>query len=204
MKLKAAIFCLIFTAGSLTVEASPALNGNTGLLVSPTADVLQAGEGSAGIWKGASWKRQSIALGLPGRLEIAHSFIDTNGVGSRRDGFKISLKNEGVLVPGLAVGMESGGAIYAVAGKFLPGGYRLHLGIGSKRTKGAFGGLEKVLNPPRLGQRRQVGEGPLLKAIADFDGSVFHYGLRAVWKNGLQGQIAHSPDGWHGGVTFNW
>ncbi len=205
MNCKAAIYYMIIGLFLLPAAAlaAPALNGSSGLLSSPSADVLAGGNFSLAVWQGRGWQRQSAAIGLGGGLEFAHGRKQEKGFLFEQNSFKLALQNEGLLLPGIAVGGESGGAYYGMLSKFLPGGYRLHLGFGNGRFDGAFGGVEKVLNPPRLKDKNASG-GPIVKAVFDFDGDLMHYALRAAWKNGVQGQVAYSHGDFYGGVSFSW
>ena len=205
MNCRAAIYAMIIgffllPAGAV---AAPALNGSSGLLSSPSADVLAEGDFSLGAWQGRGWQRQSAAFGLGGGLEIAYGRKTEKELLFEQNSLKISLRNEGLLTPGIAIGGERGGAYYGTLSKFLPGGYRFHLGIGSGRFGGVFGGVEKVLNPPHLKDKDAVGQ-PVIKAVLDFDGDLMHYALRAAWKNGVQGQLAYSHGDFYGGVSFSW
>ncbi|WP_346353590.1 hypothetical protein [Azotosporobacter soli] len=198
----AMIACCFWSASG---ETAPTLHGDTGLLESPSADVLASGKGDLGIWQGDGWRRQSVAVGLPGGWEMAHGWRFAQGQATQEESsVKLSLQPETVLTPGLAIGAESGGSLYGVASKFLPGGYRLHLGVGSGRFDGVFGGIEKVLNPPHFSKGKTSNSQPTLRAVADFDGHGLQYGLRAAWQNGWQSQIAYGHDRWYGGVTLNW
>ncbi len=207
MKNKAAIYAMIISFFLLPTAAiaAPTLHGGTGMLESPSADVLANGKGELGLFYGREWRRQSVAVGLPGGWEIAHAWRFAEGQALQEENsVKLSLKPESVLTPGVAVGAESGGSLYGVASKFLPGGYRLHLGVGSGRFDGVFGGIEKVLNPPHFSKDKASNAQPTLRVVADFDGHGLQYGLRAVWQNGWQSQIAYGQGNWYGGVMLNW
>lgn len=195
---------LISSCFWLQVAAAPTLHGSSGLLESPTADVLSPGGVSGGSWLGRDWSRQSLAVGLPGGWEVAHGWRSAAGETTEETNIKLALKSEGVLLPGLAVGYQQGGAAYAVASKFLPGGYRVHVGIGTERFRDGFGGVEKVLNPPHFERGKMTMPQPTVKAIVDLDRHGAQYGLCAAWQNGWQAQLAHGAGAWYGGITFNW
>jgi hypothetical protein len=159
----ALFLALVFAAPA---SAEPGLEGVTGLLNIPTAEVLKDGEVTLGFGRnennirfpGRVQRNYYAGLGFLPRLEISARYIDfpeindpgIPGFGTRKDrsvNAKFQLLSEDKAPLSLAVGMydvagravlERGG--YAVATK-TAGDFQFTLGVGEKRLDGVFGGV---------------------------------------------------------------
>ena len=140
------ILCgIIFLAISTGAAAGTAVMGPSGLIKTPTADVLDAGDLSLAYHLDGDLGIGSLAYGLTESIEI--------GVYTRRQDTylgphaKVVLVGENSSFPGVAVGMVHD-SFYMVASKRLPGsGLRGHIGVGTKAYDGLFLGLSKMINP---------------------------------------------------------
>lgn len=174
---------LMFTmAASGAAFAAPSLNGSTGLIDTPNADVVQQEEFSLGYYKLEHGTATNLNIGLINNLEIGVSSYDPDG-GSRlnRLNAKWSLVPETVVTPGLAIGVEDISdqgerSAYIVGSKALPMGFRIHYGVGSGRYDGVFGGIEKTINP--IGVLTGDDAFPATTLIAEYDGEDVNLGAR--------------------------
>lgn len=176
---------------SATVIAAPSINGSTGLINDPSADVLREGQFSLGYYHlkegGAGVFNTNIAPGV--EVGVAGFRYDNSDGNKTMVNAKVGLINETVLAPGLSIGVEDIGAqdersAYAVASKTLPLGFRVHLGVGNGRYDGVFGGIEKTINP--LGVLTGNNAFPATTLIAEYDGKKYNYGARMSIIPGLK------------------
>lgn len=165
-----------------TALAAPSLNGSTGLLNTPSADVIQQGDFSLGYYHLEHGAVANVNMGLLKNVEIGISSFDPDG-GSRlnRLNAKWSLIPETVVSPGLAIGVEDISdkgerTAYIVGSKALPMGFRVHYGVGDGRYDGIFGGIEKTINP--LGVLTGDNAFPATTLIAEYDGEDVNVGAR--------------------------
>ncbi|MGI6093075.1 MAG: YjbH domain-containing protein [Veillonellaceae bacterium] len=184
-----AIFTLCF--GTVTANAAPSVNGSTGLINTPSADVLQEGDFSLGYYHLEEGEVGVFNTNLTGRLELGVA-------GFRYDGdqdndtmlnAKYGLIPETILTPGLAIGIEDATdkkdrSLYAVASKGLPLGFRVHVGTGNGRYDGLFAGIEKQISP--LGMITGNSVFPATSLIAEYDGEDMNYGARISVVPGLK------------------
>jgi len=194
----AAGLALIALALPLRAWAAPGLEGVTGLLNVPTAEVAKDGELFLGCgrnenrvrYPGRTQRNYFAGVGfLPG-LELTARYIDfpeiqdpsVPGFGTRKDrsvNAKLQLLAEERAPLALAVGMYDVGGkaviergTYAVATKTV-GPAQLTVGFGDERFDGLFGGI--ALSPA-----------PELELIAEYDSYDYNFGVR----------VSPHPD-WH-------
>ncbi|HMM20916.1 MAG TPA: YjbH domain-containing protein [Selenomonadales bacterium] len=181
------LFALMITA---TAAAAPSVNGSSGQINNPSADVLQEGKFAAGYYHlkdgGVGVLNFSplhkLEVGIAGfRLDHSSNKTLING--------KLELLPETVLTPGLAVGVEDIGddrerTAYAVASKALPFGFRIHAGVGNGRYDGMFASLEKTLNPLSVITGNDTF--PATTLIVEYDGKKMNYGARMSVLPGLK------------------
>ena len=181
---------LILIGMTVMVEAAPSMSGSTGMIRIPTADSLRLGQFSAGYY---SWDNQSVAVagvGLPWGLELSAA---APWQSSRSEDWtvnaKFNLNQEALLYPAVSVEIEdidgkNRRSVYGVISKTLPYGFRVHIGTGTGRFEGMFGGIEKVLNPTPI-RRKHVGF-PVTSVLVELDGYKMNYGLRFRLAKGLR------------------
>ncbi|MCD6283011.1 YjbH domain-containing protein [bacterium] len=155
-------------AGSgLAATAEPDLEGVTGILNVPTAEVAKDGEFYIGFgrnenkvrYPGREQRNYFVGVGFLPRLEVVARYIDfpeiqdpsVPGFGTRKDrsvNAKLQLLSEDCAPVSVAAGMyDIGGravierGTYGVISKTI-GPARLTLGVGNKRLDGVFGGIE--------------------------------------------------------------
>ena len=196
--------CLL---SSTPVIAAPSVNGSTGLINSPSADVLREGQFSLGYYHlqdgGAGVFTTNIASGV--ELGLAGFRYDNQADNKTMVNAKIGLLNETILSPGLALGVEDIGgekqrSAYAVASKTLPFGFRVHLGLGNGQHDGVFGGIEKSINP--LGVITGNNVFPATSLIAEYDGKKYNYGARMSVIPGLKVDAGWREHDFYVGMSF--
>ena len=190
-------FCW-FTAAA----AAPAAGGETGNLMTPSADLMRPGQFHIGWYEQARQHRLVAAAALDRRWEIS-ALRPTGGASDVEAGFKYALRGESVLTPGVAVGAEDLTAehrrsFYAVLSKTLPYGLRVHAGAGNGRYAGGFAALEVRLLPG-VG----VGRFPDASAYAEHVDGHAAYGVRLALSRGMK--LAVGVDGHEHfvGISYN-
>ena len=197
---------LLLTTGM--AQAAPTVTGSTGMLYTPTADVLRDGHFSLGYHHLEDGDAYTVGYGMSNAWEISAATIDYNG-GHGRDLYlntKFSLMSENVVRPGIAIGMEDAldeydRSFYAVASKALPLGLRIHAGIGDGRFDGVFGGIEKTFNPLGVTGSSIF---PATTLSAEYDGKEMIYGLRLAIVPGLKAHAAWRDGDTYVGLTFTY
>lgn len=180
--------CMIATAlavvlSSAGAQAAPNLQGETGLIQTPSADVLRNGQFGAGYFSERDGYRISAGAGFANKVEFSWSGVRPEQGGNRNElNVKFGLIGEKVLLPGVVFGVsdltaERQRSYYAVTSKSLPFGYRLHIGAGNGRYDGVFAGVEKRFFPG-------------ITTIVEYDGRHFNFGGRISSGAGVQ---------WHAG-----
>jgi hypothetical protein len=179
---------LLLTVGP--VLAAPSVNGSTGLINSPTADVLRPGQISLGYYHLKDGGVGSFNTNLAPNLELGVAAFRYDGQSNKNyiNG-KFAIVPETVLTPGLAIGMEDIGnkdqrSAYAVVSKALPFGFRIHAGTGNGRFNGVFAGIEKTINPLSIVTGNNAF--PATTLIAEYDGKTMNYGARMSVIPGLK------------------
>jgi hypothetical protein len=176
------LFLRIFAAAIIFLPppafAAASVNGSTGIINVPTADVLRKGRVSYGAYWLEDGNRENIVLGLDNRFEIGASSEPLNE-GKTSVQLKFALRQEGVLKAGLAAGIDhiagSGEkSPYIAATKTLPFGIRVTSGIGEGHYNGLFGAVEAQIVSG--GKKRAL-------LLAEHDGSTLNYGVRFTRQN---------------------
>ena len=181
--------CTLLLAAT-PVMAAPSVNGSTGLINSPSADVLRPGQISLGYYHLKNGGVGSLVTNIAPNLEIGVAGFRYDGQENKNYlNVKFALVPETVLTPGIAIGAEDMGnsterSLYAVASKALPLGFRLHVGAGNGRFNGGFASIEKVLNPVSIITGTNVF--PTTTLIAEYDGKTMNYGARLAIVPGLK------------------
>lgn len=182
------ISCVLLLS-SAPVFAAPSVNGSTGLINNPSADVLREGEFSLGYYHLKDGGVGIFNTNVLPKLELGVAGFRYDGRDNENYiNAKFSVVPETVLSPGLALGVEdiSGSnkrSAYAVASKALPLGFRIHAGVGDGRFNGVFGGIEKTINPIGITGNNAF---PATTLIAEYDGKNMNYGARMSIVPGLK------------------
>jgi hypothetical protein len=183
------ISCLLLLS-STPVFAAPSVNGSTGLINNPSADVLREGEFSLGYYHLKEGGVGIFNTNVLPKLELGVAGFRYDGQDNKNYvNAKFSVVPETVLSPGLALGVEDIAgeekrSAYAVASKALPLGFRIHAGVGDGRFNGVFAGIEKTINPVSIITGNNVF--PATTLIAEYDGKNMNYGARMSIVPGLK------------------
>lgn len=188
-KIVMGLTCLLCMT-TIPVLAAPSVNGPTGLINSPTSDVLRGGQISLGYYHLKDGGVGTFNTNVAPNLEIGVTGFRYDG--QKNENYvnaKFALTPETVLTPGLSIGVEdmagqSQRSFYAVASKALPFGFRIHAGTGNGRFSGVFGGIEKTINPLSVITGNNVF--PATTLIAEYDGKTMNYGARLSIVSGLK------------------
>lgn len=170
--------------------AAPSINGPTGLINTPTADVLHDGQYSLGYYNLKEGGAGSLNFNLSRNLEVGVAgFHFDNRDNNVLLNAKYALLPETVLTPGLSIGVEDGTdkhgrSTYAAVSKALPLGFRIHAGVGNGRFDGPFYGLEKTINPVSI--LTGTNAFPTTTLILEHDGHSTNYGARMTILSGLK------------------
>ncbi|QDR82076.1 YjbH domain-containing protein [Sporomusa termitida] len=193
MRKKAFLAAVAVLMAAAPVYAAPSVNGSTGLINTPSADVLQEGQFSLGYHHLEEGNAGSFVFSPAKKLELGVAGFrydsDSNRDNQTYFNAKYSLVPETVVTPGLAIGVEDIGGedkrtFYAAASKALPFGFRLHAGVGDGRYDGVFASLEKTFNP--VGVITGSNAFPATTLIAEWDGDRMNYGARLSVVPGLK------------------
>jgi Bacterial putative lipoprotein (DUF940). len=201
-----AVLCILLVF-AVPAFAAPTVNGSSGQINNPSADVLQEGQFAAGYYhlKGGGVGVFDMNL-LPNvEVGVAGFRYDDSGLNKTFLNAKFGLLPETVLTPGVAVGVEDIAAerersCYAVASKALPLGFRIHAGVGNGRFDGMFAGIEKTINP--ISALTGNSTFPATTLIAEFDGHTMNYGARVSIVPGLKLDAGWREHSAYFGVTF--
>lgn len=189
-----------------TAAAAPSINGSTGLINTPSADVLREGQFSLGYYNTREGGVGIFNTNIAPNLEIGVAgFRYDNESNKNYLNAKFSIVPETVLSPGLAVGVEDAAgetdrSYFAVASKGLPLGFRIHAGVGNGRYDGLFAGIEKTINPVSILTGNSTF--PATTLIAEYDGRDMNYGARMSIIPGLKLDAGWRHDKTYVGVTF--
>jgi len=196
---------------AVPVYAAPSINGSTGLINTPTADVLREGRFSLGYHHLDEGNAGSFTLGLSNELEVGVAGFrydsDSHKDNQTYLNVKYSLLSDTVLTPGLAIGIEDIGdkdkrTFYAAASKALPFGFRIHAGVGDGRYDGVFAALEKTISPTSIATGNNVF--PATTLIAEWDGDKMNYGARMAIVPGLKLDAGWRHSETYVGLTYTY
>ncbi|HWQ61416.1 MAG TPA: YjbH domain-containing protein [Negativicutes bacterium] len=200
------VLCALIVS-STSAFAAPSVNGSTGQINNPSADVLQQGQFSLGYYHLKSGGVGVFDVSLLPNLEVGAAGFRYNDSSTNKTyvNAKFGLLPETILTPGVAVGVEDIAAerersLYAVASKALPFGFRIHAGVGNGRFDGMFASLEKTINPVSVISGNNTF--PATTLIAEFDGRNMNYGARISIVPGLKVDAGWRDHAAYFGVTF--
>lgn len=163
-----------------SVQAATDGYGITGLINTPSADIVRGAQASFSYNQQENAQRAALTVALGAGLEAAVlRRVPEVGAQQTFGSFKMQLRSESVLQPAIAVGVDDVSdrherSLYVAASKGLPYGLRLHTGIGSGRFHGFFAAIEKRLTPAIPSPSFQ----PFTALLAEYDGRHLNYGLR--------------------------
>jgi len=200
------VLCALIVSAS-TAFAAPSVNGSTGQINNPSADVLQQGQFAAGYYHLKDGGVGVFNMNLLPNFEVGVAGFrhDDSGANKTLVNAKLGLLPETILTPGVAVGVEDvaaqrGRSYYAVASKALPFGFRIHAGVGNGRFDGTFAALEKTINPVSVLTGNNAF--PATTLIAEFDGRHMNYGARLSIVPGLKVDAGWRDRSAYFGVSF--
>ncbi len=203
------VLCILLMTSAATVFAAPSVNGSTGLINNPTADVLREGQFSLGYYHLEEGGSGSFNFNLAKNLEVGVTGFRYDDSKSNRTFFnaKWGMLPETVITPGLAIGVEdianeTDRTFYVAASKALPLGFRIHAGVGNGRYDGLFAAVEKTINPISVLTGNNAF--PATTLIAEYDGKNMNYGARLSIIPGLKADAGwrnHEP---YFGLTYTY
>lgn len=173
-------FVLIFCMSMLSPAwAAVSLHGTVGGIDAPSSDVLRTGQY---ILFGASLnqeKRVGVSFSVAPRLELTAFQAVQSSMHQPSFGIKYALREEGILKPGLAIGITDAAdrterSVYAVMSKGLPEGIRFHLGWGTGLYDGIFYSIEKQLSIHKFTAF------PAPAFIVEYSGGHMKYGVQVT------------------------
>ena len=185
-----------------TVWGAPSRQGSTGGILLPSADVLRKEQASLGFFRQRGDTRVNFALGIDNHWEISAS--EQTGKTAAEVNLKYMLQPEGILQPGIAVGVDDIGgqekrSPYAVVSKGLPFGIRLHTGWGKGQYGGLFLGAEK-----KLITKAKPGMFPDTSLFVEDDGRVASVGLRMSVSRGSKIEFGRRDGHSFIGFSYNY
>jgi hypothetical protein len=200
---------LLALMGIATVRpaaAAPNFLGSTGLLLTPSADVVRLREWNAHVHGTDDLTTYGANLGLFENLEVGVTGVDPD-VGSSEAliNAKYRLVPESATVPAIALGavdladeLDIDPSIYLVVSKALgafgveTGGYQLrgHLGIGDGIYDDIFAGVDLIINPRLL-------------LMAEYDSNDFNFGARLGLTPEVRVDLAILDGDFGAGISFN-
>ena len=199
------ITCVLLLT-TVPVFAAPSVNGPTGLINSPTADVLRPGQLTLGYYHLKDGGVGSFNTNVAPNVEIGVAAFRYDGQSNKNyiNG-KFAVVPETILTPGLAFGVEDMAnrdqrSVYAVASKALPFGFRIHAGTGGGRFRGVFAGIEKTINP--ISVITGSNAFPATTFIAEYDGQTMNYGARMSIIPGLKLDAGIRKHNGYIGISF--
>jgi hypothetical protein len=197
---------IVMATGVTAGAANPSYTGTTGAILTPTGDVISIGSYDAMYTQSTNGnnKMGSIGLGVAQQLEVsvAHEW------GSNSQTYlnaKYGILREGVALPAVAVGVnditnEKDVSPYVVMSKTLPMGFRFSLGYGNGQYNGAFGSVEKTINPLIVGGDDVF---PATTLVLEYDSTDWNYGARVALAGGAKATIGHFYHRTYVGLTFS-
>ena len=193
---------LLYFCQNNWVLAQPSLNGATGLLELPTADVVKKESFGIGLYSADDVKIRNMGYGLAEKLEVSFANEKHDIEQINKFNVKYVLLSETVLTPGLAVGIndltgKSERSTFAVVSKGLPLGFRVHAGIGSGDFEKGFVALEKNITP-LLG----ANVFPSTTLLVEYNDNNINYGMRMSIVPDLKLNLGRSDHKTFIGLTY--
>lgn len=193
---------LLYFCQNNWVLAQPSLNGATGLLELPTADVVKKESFGIGVYSADDVKIRNMGYGLAEKLEVSFANEKQDIEQLNKFNVKYVLLSETVLTPGLAVGIndltgKSERSTFAVVSKGLPLGFRVHAGIGSGDFEKGFVALEKNITP-LLG----ANVFPSTTLLVEYNDNNINYGMRMSIVPDLKLNLGRSDHKTFIGLTY--
>ena len=193
---------LLYFCQNNWVLAQPSLNGATGLLELPTADVVKKESFGIGLYSADDVKIRNMGYGLSEKLEVSFANEKHDIEQINKFNVKYVLLSETVLTPGLAVGIndltgKSERSTFAVVSKGLPLGFRVHAGIGSGDFEKGFVALEKNITP-LLG----ANVFPSTTLLVEYNDNNINYGMRMSIVPDLKLNLGRSDHKTFIGLTY--
>lgn len=201
----------VFMMTTVSAFAAPSVQGSTGIINTPSADVMQEGQFSLGYYHLKDGGVGTFNTNITGKLELGVAGFRYDSQANQQNHTYVNAKYgvlpETVLTPGLAIGVEDIANLdkrtfYAAASKALPFGFRIHAGIGNGRYDGMFAALEKTINPVGIITGNNVF--PATSLIAEWDGKNMNYGARMAVVPGLKLDVGRRDHQTYFGASFTY
>lgn len=201
------LFLLLLTPG----YAAPSIQGSTGLINTPSADVLREGQFSLGYYHLKKGGVGTFTTNITGKLEMGIAGFRYDSESNKQNHTYLNAKYgvlpETILSPGVAIGVEDIANLdkrtgYVAASKALPFGFRIHAGVGNGRYGGLFAVLEKTINPVSLFSGG--GGFPTTTLLAEWDGHNLNYGARMTVASGLKLDLGRREHQTYFGASFTY
>ena len=198
-------FVCAFLLIASPVAAAPSINGSTGLINTPSADVLHEGQFSLGYYNLSDGGAGIVIFNMARNLEVGAAGFQYDHQDNK---FLLSAKYavvpETILSPGLSIGVEDaldkkGRTAFAAVSKTLPFGFRIHAGVGNGRIDGMFYALEKTVNPIGISGSRGF---PTTTLMLEYDGQHTNYGARMAIAKGLKMDAGWKNNNFYIGVSL--
>lgn len=206
---KSIIFCIILLSGYFSLaEASTTSKGKSGLINIPNAYVLRKGHGGIGYFNVPNGYSLAGNISLMKNVEFSYSRWKLHNTNDKNIyGLKTVLKQEDILRPAIAIGVEDisddlDRSFYLVASKQMPWGLRLHMGVKSgSYENGLFYGVEKQIRLTKnyMDKKSFI---PVLNFMLEYDGQHLNYGAYIRTSKGLRFDIAWYDDTFRTGIQL--
>lgn len=191
--------CTLIPLFSSTVWAAPSTSGPTGLINTPSSEILSEGQISLGYYQLKNNDIKIFNVGISPNTEIG--VAQYNYEQKPTDtvlNIKYNILKENLLTPGISAGIEdltasSERSGYIVMSKNLPLGVKINAGIGNGRFDGPFAGIEAPFSLL-----------PLLPTtlIAEHDGHTTNWGLRLTVVPGVKAEVGRREHKYYFGANF--
>lgn len=169
----------VFLFGAVGIAgAAQTIQGSTGLINIPSADVVKEGELSAAFHSLPGGGVVALTYGVVGPLEVGVATLNRGGAAGRfMPVLKFQLMPERKGQPAVAVGLEDRAYYVVMSERLGSGRMRGHLGFGSDRFHGLFLGVSAFLNPVSIRNTGGSAAGGTL-LMAEYDGRGVNVGAR--------------------------
>ncbi|CUH95545.1 hypothetical protein P22_1616 [Propionispora sp. 2/2-37] len=199
--------CTIVILFSSTVTAAPSTSGPTGLINTPSSEILSEGQLSLGYYHLKNQDIKILNIGISPNMEIgvAQYNYDQEPTDTVLN-IKYNILKENLLTPGLSAGLEDIAACsersgYVVMSKQLPLGIKINAGIGNGRFDGAFAGIEATFSPlPLLPTDGDFF--PTTTLMAERVGHTTNWGLRMAIVPGVKAEAGRRDHKYYLGANF--
>lgn len=177
-------FALLLVAIGVVPALAAGNPGMTGLFYIPTADVPAKGITGASVQVAPNRISAGMSHTPMENVEFGVSSRSGGGAHAQFAAFiKGQLLPETSRDPGLAIGLDES-SLFLVASKVVAPMFRAHVGYGTERYGGLFGGISYLVNPVVVSEPGSI-EMPRITLIAEYDGWRPNAGARFSFAQGI-------------------